>query len=329
MFDVPAHSLVHITVYNFDGASGLRNPFLSQVEGTVGGDMRLNGKTTKVVDPDDSSHTFYGPAVRGLGADQGRCRRREEPVRGDALLADKAHETITFTIRTGKPGRYRWQCFVPCAAGFIDGFGGPDADDRLHGRLPPRDLSDARMSEPNHFRRILILWLVLSVVATPIVVARRAARLPPGQGDHRGLRRRSTDNTVLLGIATPIAALILVYFAYTLIVFRRRDGAAEEGVAVRGDSRIVVTWLVVTSAIVALRAPHTAPRACSRATGSGGGQGPDPIAKPSGGPAAAGAGDRPAVELDLPLPVLRRRGDAASRASRSARTWSCTSPRST
>ncbi len=23
------------------------------------------------------------------------------------------------------PGHYRWQCFVPCAAGFIYGFGGP------------------------------------------------------------------------------------------------------------------------------------------------------------------------------------------------------------
>jgi hypothetical protein len=36
-----------------------------------------------------------------------------------------AHETVTFSFRTGKPGHYRWQCFVPCAAGFIYGFGGP------------------------------------------------------------------------------------------------------------------------------------------------------------------------------------------------------------
>ena len=36
-----------------------------------------------------------------------------------------AHETITFTFRTGKAGHYRWQCFVPCAAGFVYGFGGP------------------------------------------------------------------------------------------------------------------------------------------------------------------------------------------------------------
>src|SRR5918996_1663831 len=38
---------------------------------------------------------------------------------------EQAHRTITFTFRTGKKGRYRWQCFVPCAAGFIAGFGGP------------------------------------------------------------------------------------------------------------------------------------------------------------------------------------------------------------
>ena len=36
-----------------------------------------------------------------------------------------AHHTISFTFHTGKKGLYRWQCFVPCAAGFIDGFGGP------------------------------------------------------------------------------------------------------------------------------------------------------------------------------------------------------------
>ena len=36
-----------------------------------------------------------------------------------------AHRTIQFTFHTTKPGHYRWQCFVPCAAGWIDGFGGP------------------------------------------------------------------------------------------------------------------------------------------------------------------------------------------------------------
>jgi len=125
VFNVPAHSLVHITVYNFDGASGLRNPFLSQAQGTVGGDMRIDGQGAKAINPDDASHTFTVPQlgisvpIKGV-PDDAKNQCEEMPC-----SLSKAHETITFTIRTGKPGRFRWQCFVPCAAGFTDGFGGP------------------------------------------------------------------------------------------------------------------------------------------------------------------------------------------------------------
>jgi hypothetical protein len=35
------------------------------------------------------------------------------------------HTTTSFTFRTPGKGLYRWQCFVPCAAGYIAGFGGP------------------------------------------------------------------------------------------------------------------------------------------------------------------------------------------------------------
>jgi hypothetical protein len=125
VFRVPAHSLVTIKIYNFDGASGLRNPFLSQVQGTVGGKMQINGKPTDVINPDDASHTFTVPELgisvplKGV-ADNAPNQCAEMPC-----SLKKAHETMTFTIRTGAPGRFRWQCFVPCAAGFIDGFAGP------------------------------------------------------------------------------------------------------------------------------------------------------------------------------------------------------------
>jgi hypothetical protein len=125
VFNVPAHSLVHVTIYNFDGGSGLRNPFLSQVQGTVGGAMRINGKATDVINPDDASHTFTVPelgiSVPLLGVpDDAKNQCPEMPC-----SLKRAHETMTFTFRTGKPGRFRWQCFVPCAAGFINGFSGP------------------------------------------------------------------------------------------------------------------------------------------------------------------------------------------------------------
>jgi cytochrome c oxidase subunit 2 len=137
------------------------------------------------------------------------------------------------------------------------------------------------MSEPRHFRRILILWIALSVVATPIAILVAAPGLPPGKATTEA-SSPVADNTVLLGIATPIAALIVVYFAYALIVFRRGASGSDEGVAIRGDNRVVVTWLIVTSAIVVFAAAYGTARLFA-GTGSGGGQGSSPIAKPSGG----------------------------------------------
>jgi hypothetical protein len=126
IYTVPADSVVHVTLYEFDGATGLRNPYFSEVQGTVGGTMTLNGKTVNAVKPEAVAHTFAVPelgvyvplpgvAVEGKHfCESGPC----EP-------ATSEHFTITFSFRTGKKGRYRWQCFVPCGAGFLDGNGGP------------------------------------------------------------------------------------------------------------------------------------------------------------------------------------------------------------
>ena len=130
-------------------------------------------------------------------------------------------------------------------------------------------------------RRILILWIALSVVATPIVVLLWDPSLPPGEqaGEAEGV---VTDNTVLMGVATPIAAALLVYFAYVLIVFRQRGPDLEEGVAIHGNRRIGRAWLAVTSLVAVSLAVFGTVRLLEG--GAGGGQGPDPLSKPSGNP---------------------------------------------
>jgi hypothetical protein len=125
IFKVPAHSLVHVTVYQFDGESGLRNPFLSQVQGTVGGTMVVDGKSMRSIPPDEASHTFAVPQLDILVPLPGVHEEAENQCEEGPCGLGQAHRTITFTIRTGEPGRFRWQCFVPCAAGFLAGFGGP------------------------------------------------------------------------------------------------------------------------------------------------------------------------------------------------------------
>ncbi len=125
VYKVPAHALVKVTVYQFDGDSGLRNPFLSQVHGTIGNRMTVDGKSMVSIPPEEASHTFAVPQLGLIVPLRGVPDEAENQCEEGPCSLSQAHETITFTIRTGKPGRYRWQCFVPCAAGFISGFGGP------------------------------------------------------------------------------------------------------------------------------------------------------------------------------------------------------------
>jgi hypothetical protein len=122
---LPAHTVVHVTIYQYDGDSGLRNPFLSQSQGTVGGDFTLNGKPTRAINPDDASHVFAIPQI-GLSVPlEGVPDSAKNPCGNAPCTLAQDHETISFSFRTPARGLYRWQCFVPCAAGFIAGWGGP------------------------------------------------------------------------------------------------------------------------------------------------------------------------------------------------------------
>jgi hypothetical protein len=122
---LPADATVHVTIYNFDGASGLRNPLYARPQGVDGNVMTVDGKQLAVLPPEDASHTFAVPAY-GLVVPVAPVADNAKHQCGYApCTMAMAHRTITFTFHTGKPGHYRWQCFVPCAAGWIDGFGGP------------------------------------------------------------------------------------------------------------------------------------------------------------------------------------------------------------
>ncbi len=121
---LPANTLVHVTIYNFDSGSGLRNPFISYATGTTGS-MLLDGKPTQTIDPDSASHVFAIPQI-GLSIPiLGVPDSAKNPCNNAPCGLSFDHTTTSFTFRTPGKGLYRWQCFVPCAAGYIDGFGGP------------------------------------------------------------------------------------------------------------------------------------------------------------------------------------------------------------
>ncbi|HTU84460.1 MAG TPA: hypothetical protein VMF57_02735 [Solirubrobacteraceae bacterium] len=123
-FQVPANTLVHFTIYQYDTATGLRNPYFSQTAGTDGS-VLYNGKPAAVVNPAAPAHTFAIPQI-GLSVPLPGANANAKNLCANAPcpLSD-AHVTVSFTFRTPAKGLYRWQCFVPCAAGFIQGNGGP------------------------------------------------------------------------------------------------------------------------------------------------------------------------------------------------------------
>jgi cytochrome c oxidase subunit 2 len=136
-------------------------------------------------------------------------------------------------------------------------------------------------------RRIVGLWLLSSVILTPIVVFVLGPGLPPGNGSVEA-SGQVADNTVLLALSTPVALGVLVYFGYVLYAFRERDGgeAVLDGPPTRGNASVQLWWLITTTTIVLFLAGYGSIRLLSN--GAGGGQGPNPIAAP-----AEPAGDPP------------------------------------
>ncbi len=124
-YTLSAHTLVRVTIYQYDSQTGLRNPFIGQATGTVGGNFVLDGKPTQAVDPTTASHVFAIPQI-GLSVPLvGIPDDAKNPCSNAPCPLSQDHTTTSFTFRTPGPGLYRWQCFVPCAAGFIQGWGGP------------------------------------------------------------------------------------------------------------------------------------------------------------------------------------------------------------
>jgi len=126
VWTLPANATVHVTIYNFDSKTGLRNSFLAQARGIDGGSFRIDGKVPQqTINPDDTSHTFAIPQLGLIVPVIGIDDNAKNPCGVAPCAMSTAHTTTTFTFHTGKRGQYRWQCFVPCAFGFVYGFGGP------------------------------------------------------------------------------------------------------------------------------------------------------------------------------------------------------------
>ena len=136
---------MNVTILGYDGCTPLRNPLWGQVSGTAGNVENVqyfNGKTLSAAQNLSTfdtwancsvQHTFAIPSlgvnvpiasVTTFNENSNLCGT--SPCNVDAADENAPHTVVKFTFKTpSTPGAYRWQCFVPCGLGYVDGNGGP------------------------------------------------------------------------------------------------------------------------------------------------------------------------------------------------------------
>ena len=73
----------------------------------------------------------------------------------------------------------------------------------------------------NHGLRVVVAWLVLSAIATPLVAIYVGPLIPPGNTSVEG-QGQTFSNQVMVSFVTPILCLLAVFFAYGLLKFHAR-----------------------------------------------------------------------------------------------------------
>jgi len=124
--ELPAHSLVTVTVHQYDSSTTVWNPYFAKVHGTVDGTVKFNGVAKKEIDPSDVAHTFTIHQYPQSSQPYFFVSVPMLAVGNNAKSLANGYpkpEVMEFSFVTGAPGNYVWNCEDPCGNGYVM-FGG-------------------------------------------------------------------------------------------------------------------------------------------------------------------------------------------------------------
>lgn len=108
------------------------------------------------------------------------------------------------------------------------------------GTTPPR-------SEPNHIRRVIILWAVLSVIGIVLVIVTSPVVLPPSASS-----LGDADNftmALFTVMSVPVAFFVFVFLGYSLFNFKVRGRPTEDAVPDKPRPGLQIGFVGVTSVL--------------------------------------------------------------------------------
>jgi cytochrome c oxidase subunit 2 len=103
--------------------------------------------------------------------------------------------------------------------------------------------------DARHGLRIFLIWLPLAIIADLLIWFAWYPHLPPGRMSDQA-QGQQFDIAVMAVLAAPVLLFVWVYFAYAIIVWRRRPGDDEDGPPIHGNTRVQATWITATAVIV-------------------------------------------------------------------------------
>ncbi len=101
--------------------------------------------------------------------------------------------------------------------------------------------------EPNHLRRAIIIWVVLSVIGMVLVIVTSPFVLPVAAS---GLD--ATDNTtmeMLTILSVPVALFVFVFLIYSLIAFKVNGRPTEDAPVLKPRPGLQIGWMGITGAL--------------------------------------------------------------------------------
>lgn len=125
--ELPANSVVTVTLHQFDTGGQIYNPWLAKVTGTVDGTATYDGEKKDGIDPNNVAHTFtihqYPESTQPYFFVSVPMPAQSQNAKNLPNGYPKPID-VTFTFETGAPGEYVWNCEFPCGNGYVE-FGGP------------------------------------------------------------------------------------------------------------------------------------------------------------------------------------------------------------
>ncbi len=101
------------------------------------------------------------------------------------------------------------------------------------------------VGEASHMRRVLIIWVVASVILIVIWLAVAQFILPAAQSSLDGADNFTFIVLTVLGI--PVAMFVFVFLGYSLYFFRSQGRPTEDGIPLQPTAGIQIGWLGITS----------------------------------------------------------------------------------